>query len=480
MRHRSRLIVIFVGLLFSLGTISAAEDAKLNVLFIAADDLNCTLGCYGHPLAKTPNLDRLAERGMLFNHAYCQQAVCNPSRASLLSGRRPDTIRVWDLRTDFRAAVPDAVTLPQQFKQHGYHTQCIGKMFHNTGDLNDEPSWSVPAVFHEGRHSDEYVLPENLPGETGGKRGVLENADVPDDAYRDGKIADLAVKALHELKDRPFFLAVGFWRPHLPFLSPTQYWEQYRRGDVSFPKHPEAPRGVPQIALHDGRELRGYGGVPKEGPIPKELTRELRHGYLAGVSYLDTNVGKLLDALDREGLTDNTIVVFWSDHGFHLGEQSLWCKTSNFELDARVPLIIATPHQKTAGQQTGALVELVDLYPTLAELCSLPLPEGLEGTSMKPLLEDPWRAWKTAAFTQHPRPAYYRGKPEAMGYSMRNGRWRYTEWRTLDGAAAVAVELYDQLLDPHETVNLAGTADKKLLAELHRQLDGGWKAARPD
>jgi iduronate 2-sulfatase len=463
----------------ALASFSAAEDSKLNVLFIAADDLNCTLGCYGHPLVKTPNLDRLAGRGLLFNRAYCQQAVCNPSRASLLSGRRPDTIRVWNLRNHFRSAVPDAVTLPQLFKQHGYHTQCIGKIFHNTGRLNDEPSWSVPAEFHEGRHSDEYVLPENRPGETGSKRGVMENADVPDDAYRDGKIADKAVAALHELKDRPFFLAVGFWRPHLPFLSPTPYWEQYKRSEVSLPGNPDAPRGVPKIALHDGRELRGYDGVPKEGPIPKETVRALRHGYLAGISYLDKNVGKLLDALDREGLTDNTIVVFWSDHGFHLGEQSLWCKTSNFELDARVPLIVSVPGQNTAGRKTDALVELIDMYPTLAELCSLPLPEGLEGTSMKPLLEDPTRRWKTAAFTQHPRPAYYRGAvPEAMGYSMRTDRYRYTEWKSLDGDV-VAVELYDHRDDPHENVNLAGTADKRLLTKLAHQLRAGWQAARP-
>ncbi|MEW4528970.1 sulfatase [Maioricimonas sp. JC845] len=474
------LLTLFPALLISLlcdvpSAVPAAEP--LNVLFIAADDLNTTLGCYGDQQVQSPHIDRLASEGLLFERAYCQQAVCNPSRASLLSGRRPDTIRVYDLRADFRTAVPDAVALPQHFRQNGYHTQAIGKIYHNMGDLDDEPSWSVPSQLHAGRHADDYSLPEHIGK---GKPTAVESPDAPDNVYRDGQITDLAVQAIADLSDQPFFLAVGYWRPHLPFLAPKRYWDRYDPADLTLPSPLDPPQDVPAIALHDSRELRGYG-VRQPFPLPEDVHRELLHGYLASITYLDAQVGRLMEALEENGLADRTVVVFWSDHGFHLGQHSLWCKTSDFELDARVPLIVRPPNYARPGSRTQALVELVDLYPSLAELCGLDLPDGLEGTSFVPLLDDPSRPWKSAAFTQHPRPAYYRGEPEAMGYSMRTDRFRYTEWRGWKDGNVVARELYDHQSDPGETVNLAGRDEfGPTVRTLQKQLDAGWRAAIPE
>lgn len=474
-----------VGMLVGWLTVSSAAEPSRprNVLFIAADDLNCALGCYGDATAHTPHLDRLAARSLRFDRAYCQQAVCNPSRASILTGLRPDTIRVWDLRTDFRTARPDAVTLPQLFKQQGYHVQGIGKIFHNMGGLDDEASWSTPAQLHAGRHSDEYLMSDGSLG----KSTWFERAPVADEAYRDGQIADKAVQALADLQDRPFFLAVGFWRPHLPFLSPAADWERYDPADVGPPGGAAAadgplpyqlapPRGAPELALHDSRELHGYKVAR---PVPDELIRPLWQGYYAGITYLDRNVGKVLDALDRNGLTDRTIVVFWSDHGYHLGQHGLWCKTSCYELDARVPLLLAVPGRTDRGAVTSSLTELVDVYPTLAELCGLTPPAGLEGRSLTPLLDDPNRQLKDAALTQHPRPPYFGQAPQAMGYSLRTDRYRYTEWRNWRTGDVMARELYDHQQDPHETVNVAGEPDQanvvEKLAQRMRQSvrDGG-------
>jgi len=367
---------------------SAIPSTKYNVLFIAADDLRNDLGCYGHELVKTPNFDRLAKRGVLFNRAYCQQAVCNPSRASLLTGRRPDTLRVWDLPTHFRSNMPDLVTLPQYFKQHGYFTQNIGKIFHNFRQTiqGDPDSWSVPAVMHFANHGDDKPvvdgpLPPNLAQDP-----KCEQRDVPDEAYFDGRVAKLSVQALSELraKAQPFFLAVGFWKPHSPYNAPKRYWDLYSRDAVGLPKNPEWPFGAPRIAWHDSREILG---TPARVLSP-EAVREIRHGYLANISYFDAQLGKVLDELDRLQLAENTIIMFWSDHGYHLGEQSLWAKTSNFELDARVPLLIAAPGM-AQGTRTDSLVELLDLYPTLTELCGLPLPQGVEGASLVPVLKNP-------------------------------------------------------------------------------------------
>ena len=428
---------------------------RLNVLFLAVDDMNCSLGCYGNEEVSSPHIDALAERGVLFERAYCQQTVCNPSRASVLTGLRPDTIRVWDLKTDFRKAVPNAVTLPQLFKRHGYHTQGIGKIFHNTGDLNDEPSWSMPSVMHEGRHSDDYRTPENRTSDPPKKGPSFERADLPDEAYLDGKIADAASGFLRNVaEDQPFFLAVGFWRPHLPFLAPERYWNRYDPNSLTLAADSDPPRGVPEIALHDSRELYGYTDVVR-GQLDDDQRRQLWHGYYAGISYVDAQIGKVVEALDETGLADRTVIVLWSDHGFHLGQHGLWCKTSCFELDDRVPLIVAPPRYPNAGDRTDAIVELLDIYPTLAELCGLTPPQFLQGRSLMPLLARSDAMWEDAAITQHPRPAYYKKEPEAMGYSLRTDRFRYTEWRQWKTGLVLGRELYDHEHDPEETINLA-------------------------
>ena len=442
--------------------ITAADAERPNVLFVIADDLNCALACYGDPVVKTPNLDRLAARGMVFERAYCQMAVCNPSRASMLTGLRPDTCGVDDLRKNFRKTAPgggDLVTLPEHFKNAGYFTQNIGKLFHNMGDTQDRRSWSVDEQLHKGPHSADTVYRSTA------KRGekltmkspVTESPDLPDTAYWDGQITDKAVEALssERFKEEPFFLAVGFWRPHLPFVAPKKYWDLYEPEEISAPTPADAPRDAPAIALHPSREIKGYGPKGRTKPFTPEEVQHFRHGYYAAISFLDAQVGRLLDALDASGHADDTIIVFTSDHGFHIGEQTLWGKTTNFELDARVPLIIAAPGHK-GGRRTTALCELVDLYPTLAEMAGLGtnLSKMLEGVSLRPALKDPEARVKGFALTQHPQPFYGDRKNwRAIGYSIRTDRWRYTRWEAIGSREVVATELYDLGRDAVETRN---------------------------
>ncbi len=473
----SRIFVLFGTIGFFLVTIITHAGERPNVLFIAVDDMRVELGCYGDDYVQSPHIDRLASQGTLFNRAYCQQAVCNPSRASLLTGLRLDTIDIWDLPTHFREHRPDVVTLPQLFKQHGYFAQDIGKIFHNWRQdayKGDPASWSVPAVMHYNSHgNDKAQVDGPLPPDLAGMPRC-EMRDVPDDAYFDGRIAEKAMDALRKFKadDRQFFLAVGFWKPHAHFNPPKKYWDLYKRENIKPPVNPDPPENVPAMALHDSREIcRSFKDRPDGKPTAQD-TLVLRHGYYAAISYVDAQVGKVVDELDRLGLRKNTIIVFWSDHGYHLGEHGLWAKTSNFELDARVPLIISAPNYQ-AGQRSDSLVELLDLYPTLADLCGLPAPEDLEGKSLRPILEDPAAQVKQAALTQHCRPAYpAAGKiPKAMGYSLRTDRYRYTEWREFHGKKILARELYDHQTDPRETKNLSGDKSRQAAIEqLHRRL----------
>lgn len=468
----------------------AAEWSRPNVLFIAADDLRADLGCYGSPEALTPNLDALARRGVVFERAYCQQAVCNPSRASILTGRRPDTLRVWDLRRHFRETFPGIVTLPQHFKENGYTTVGLGKLFHNESGgkppypFKDPPSWSEPPLFADGPHWADWV--EEAGGAPKGKGGAVQRLDVPDKAYLDGRIADAAVRRLGELArdGKPFFLGVGFWKPHLPFNAPKRYWDLYDRTRLRPPSPPAMPAGAPVLAGHTWNELRGYAGMPKDGPLSPEQIVELRHGYLACVSFLDAQVGKVLRELGRLGLDGNTLVVFWSDHGFHLGEHDLWGKTANYELDTRVPLIFAGPGV-TAGGRAPGLAELLDVYPTLVEASGLPAAAGTEGRSLLPRLRDPSAPGKLWAISQHPRPSYG-NKLTHMGYALRSAAHRYVEWRELAGGAVVARELYDHRADPAESVNriddpALASVVREFAAEASRLIatGGGLPAARP-
>lgn len=481
----------------------AQATERPNVLFIAVDDLRPDLGCYGAKHIHSPNIDKLARAGTVFSRAYCQQAVCSPSRTSLLTGRRPDTTKVYDLQTHFRIHLPEGVTLPQHFKQQGYHTQSMGKIFH--GGLDDPQSWSVPSWFPKGQG---YHKPESLKAieemrsrlkaegklykeevvrrdeKTGtvlkirrsGQRvrgPAWEDPDVADNELADGMVADKAVETLRQIKDKTFFLAVGFYKPHLPFIAPAKYYDLYPAAGVRLAANPFPPKDVPPVALHDFGELRAYSDMPKLGPVSDAKARELVRAYQAASSFTDAQIGRVLNELDRLGLRDKTIVVVWGDHGWHLGEHGMWCKHSNFEIATRVAMIISAPRQKTAGKTTAALSEFVDIYPTLCELAGLPLPEGLEGTSLVPVINDPDRPWKKAAFSQYPR-------QNAMGYSVRTDRYRYTEWAE-PGQEPVGVELYDHQADPAENVNLAGLPEnKELVIKLSKMLKDGWKAAKPE
>ena len=492
---RSRRLASLLLPAFALATLASpavGEEAKArpNVLFLAVDDLRPEFGAYGKSYVKTPNLDRLAARGVTFDRAYCQQAVCSPSRSSIMTGMRPDSTKVYDLVTHFRTALPDAVTLPQLFKENGYFVRGLGKIYH--GGFDDPQSWSVP---WETAQPPAYALAENRPApgprrkaaakkaaakkkaaNRGAKGTAYESADVPDEAYKDGQVAAKAVRALQDARDRdtPFFLAVGFSKPHLPFVAPRKYWDLYDPAAIAPASNPFRPEGAPDFALLDSVELRAYRGIPKNGPVPDDLARTLKHGYYASVSYMDAQVGKVLDELDRLGLRENTIVVLWGDHGWKLGEHAAWCKHSNVELDTHVPLIVAAPGL-SAGAHANGLVEFVDVYPTLAELAGLKPPKELEGLSFAPLLREPGRAWKSAAFSQYPRPGL-------MGYTMRTDRYRLTRWVRLDDPSHVeAVELYDHQADPDENRNVAeDPAHAEALKALTAQAEAGWRAVRDE
>lgn len=474
MKLRSPLLT-----LLACTALSAAD--RPNVLFIVVDDLRPEFGAYGCDYIRSPNLDRLAAAGVTFNRAYCQQAVCSPSRTSVMTGVRPDTAKVWDLETHFRTALPAVVTLGQHFKGHGYFVQGMGKIYHGA-EFDDPPTWTVP---WQAPSAPVYALPENLalnqrPRTGRGSRGpAFEGADVSDDSFHDGKLAGLAVATLRELRGKPdpFFLAVGFIRPHLPFVAPKKYWDLYDPAKIELAPNKFRPHGAPAYAIQPGGEMRNYHGIP-EGPVPDDLARQLKHGYYAAISYADTQIGKVLDELDRLDLRENTIVVLWGDHGWKLGEHDAWCKHSNCENDTNAPLIVSAPGITSPGARTDALVELVDLYPSLCELAGLPRPEHLEGTSFKPLLDEPGHPWKQAAFSQYPRRV---GERQLMGYSMRTERHRFSAWvDRADDAKIDALELYDHTADPQENTNLAADpANAALVERLLAQLRTGWRAAAP-
>lgn len=491
--------------LAAVGLARAADSSPVrpNILFIAVDDLRPEFGAYGASYVKSPNLDRIANAGITFYRAYCQQAVCSPTRSSLMTGTRPDTTKVWDLETHFRAALPNVVTLGQHFKNHGYFVQGMGKIYH--GSLDDAPTWSVPWQSSRGQ---AYGLPENLAlnnrqsaapavaGGSGKKSGkkkqeptprnsrgpAFEGADVPDDTFTDGQNAKLAVATLGVMakQQQPFFLALGFSKPHLPFVAPKKYWDLYDPAKIQLAPNKFRPKGAPDYAIQPGGELRNYHGIP-EGSIPDDLARQLKHGYYAAISYIDAQLGLVLDELDRLDLAKNTIVVLWGDHGWKLGEHDAWCKHSNAENDTNGALLLFVPGMKYAGAKATGLVEFVDIYPTLAELAGLPLPAHLEGLSFKPVLDYPTRPWKPAAFSQYPRPGNSAtGGIPLMGYSMRTERYRFTVWLHRDDPGKVAdIELYDHQTDPQENLNVAKSpAHRELLEQLMAQWRGGWQGAQ--
>ena len=521
MKHLNSLkLVLFLELGFFIPGVvfSSPENEKKtrpNILFIPVDDLRPELGCYGDKFVISPNIDRLAKRGLVFTRAYCQQAVCNPSRASLLTGLRPDSIQVWDLYTSFRSNVPDVVTLPQFFKQNGYTTIGLGKTYHNT--IPDTISWTEkPHIAGFPFDPDAvYMTDENLQIQEEKKQKIIaaggskidqlghwylkanatEIADVDDDAYFDGAQTTLAIQKLKDLaaQKNPFFLSVGYYRPHLPFNAPKKYWDLYNRDSIPLAVNQFVPEGSPEFAVHGDQELRGYDDCrdlpfPKEKPLNEDRQRELKHGYYASVSYVDAQIGRLLDELERLGIAENTIVVLWGDHGWKLGEHNSWCKQTNYEIDTHVPMIVSGAGVKAKGEKSNALTEFVDIYPTLCEMAGFPIPNQLQGTSMVPLLKKPDLKWKTAAFSQ-----FLLGRfgpletrlVERMGYSIRTDRFRYVEWYNWDKAGKkksefLSAELYDHVLDPNENRNIAGEAEKSTIDSLSKQLQLGWKYAKPN
>jgi iduronate 2-sulfatase len=443
-------------------TIVAAEPmaARPNVLLICIDDLKPVAGCYGDQTAHTPNIDKLAQRGVLFEAAYCNQAVCSPSRNALMTGLRPQTLGIYDLPTHFRQGAPDAVTIAAYFRQHGYQTHGMGKILHTGhGNKEDEASWSET---HWRPKAPQYQLAASTSDKRDSKNGprgtATESADVEDDAYGDGQIAIEATQRISDAAakpDEPFFIAVGFLKPHLPFVAPKKYWDLYDPAKLPMPQIFEPPKDAPSYAPQFGGELRAYSDMPQQGPISSEDTRRLIHGYYAATSYTDAQIGKLLNALDENALAANTVIVLWGDHGWHLGDHGMWCKHTNYEQAARIPLIVASPGC-AAGQKTKSLVETVDIYPTLCELAALPVPSGLDGSSFASILKSPETKTRESVIHVYPRSG-------RLGRAIRTDRYRMVEWKAPGANTDTAeYELYDYQTDPLETANIAASQPEVL------------------
>lgn len=457
-------------LLIAVTAVSAPAAApRLNVLYVVSDDLNDNLGCYGNPVVKSPNLDRLAARGMRFDRAYCNYPVCNPSRTSFLSGLRPDTTRVINNTTPTREFIKDAVLLPECFRQQGYRTIKVGKIYH-TGDgdkFEDPRSWDIDIR----ENSTAKNPPEGQILRKQGKGGVVLRAK--DEDTWDGFVARKAAALMEESvrSGKPFFVAAGFRRPHNPYIAPEKYFALYDPATLRpRPGPPEHLAKIPDLAL-SYKQARG-------DKFPTDRPGDTIAAYYAAISFMDAQVGVLLATMDRLKLWENTVVLFQSDHGYHLGEHGgLFHKLNLFEETTKVPLIVAAPGRKPGI--TSGLVELVDVYPTLAGLCGLKAPENLEGVNFAPLLETPGRAWKRAVFTVISRDgvSFQPSKgydPAYLGRTVFDGRRRYTAWP--DGST----ELYDHANDPYEYANLASDAQHRAeIAGMKKLLSDGWKAARP-
>ncbi|WDE98482.1 sulfatase [Lentisphaera profundi] len=474
------LYLLFLSTFF----LQAEIAAKPNILFIIVDDLRPELGCYGNTLIKTPHIDKLATQSTVFDRAYCQQAVCGASRASFLSGLRPDSTRIYDIHTQLTSTQKDCLTLPLFFKSKAYETISMGKVYHH---LSDDPNaWSrapkmLTGSWHgkQGYVGDAYKQYSSTDWIPAGaeKRAAWECEDVPDNRYPDGALAEQAITQLERLKkdSQPFFMALGFSKPHLPFNAPKKYWDLYNPAELYKSTMTDWPKKMPRIAPRYSEELRNYSGIiQKREQIKGEIGLKLVHGYYACTSYVDAQIGLVLNSLDRLKLRDNTIVVLIGDHGFKLGDYGSWCKHTNFEIDTRVPMLISSPC--SPASQTQSLSELVDIYPTLVDLCGFSIPEHCEGLSLKSILEKPSAELKNAAFSQYPR-----SQGKVMGYSIRSGKWRYTEWTEIATGKIKNRELYK-----HETSSIAthnevfNPENKTLIKKLSQQLASGqgWKSKR--
>ncbi len=523
----SKKISFVVTALFFCGLqIFAQQSSKPNILFIAVDDLKPILGCYGNTLVKTPNIDRLAKMGTVFTKNYCQQSVCGPTRASLMTGMRPDYTKIWDLRTQMRDMNPNILTIPQYFISQGYNTAGIGKIYHPSSAINkiDPASWNVPYIELTARDyangmgkpaNNQYQNPatkalfekEVKPKKDNGddenpvsrKGPSTECIDVPDDAYNDGVYAIKAKAQIIKLskENKPFFMAVGFHKPHLPFVAPKKYWDLYKREEMPLEKFQEHAKNGVEIAYHKSGELRNYPDIPEFATLPGEDLRiglktekqkELIHGYYASVSYMDAQVGILLNTLEEQGILNNTIIVLWGDHGWHLGDHDLWEKHTTFEQANRSPLIIASPGIKAGTSKS--ISEHVDIFPTLCQLAGVPVPKNLAGKSLMPVMQNKSMEVKDFAMSQYHRTLKaeeakklgYKDR-KLWGYSMRTDKYRFVMWmnnftsdQPFSADKIYAIELYDYEKDPLEKVNVAGDKDyKKAEEELRAKMIGFFK-----
>ncbi len=443
---------------------SPPEEKKTNVLFIIVDDLRNDLGCYGHSMVQTPNINKLAKEGLIFDYAYCQVPVSGASRACLLTGLRPSAERFKTYDTWQDVDAPGIISLPGHFKKNGYTTLSRGKVYHHINDAMD--SWSEKPwdAINNRRTWRDYATEKNI--ELNNNPEIMagpayECADVEDTVYRDGKLAKKAISDLAGLKESGdnFFLAVGFVKPHLPFNAPNKYWDLYDENEIQLAPNPEAPEDAPEQAMHSFGELRAYSGIPKEGPVPDSTAKKLIHGYYACTSYIDAMIGSVLFSLDTLGLAENTIVVLLADHGWHLGEHGLWCKHCNFDKVLRVPLIIRIPGLE-GGKRNKVLTELIDLYPTLCDLCSIEKPEHLEGKSLKHILKNPDSRHKEEIFSRY-----------HAGETVINHKYAFTEWYTKD-YETVARMLYNHDNDFSENHNISELPqNSELVREFSKKLE---------
>ena len=448
-----KVVFIICLLINAKSSLFSQSQESPNILVFYIDDLRAELGCYGSQTAITPNIDKLATEGVLFNKAYTQQAICAPSRMSTLTGLRPETLGIYSIFTPLRKVHKDVVTLPQLFKQNGYKTISTGKVYHHFVD--DKESWTDLV----SRPQNKYLKTKSLKAiadlKAGGKKNpkgpAFEDADVADDGYKDGVVAKDAIKMLHKYKDDKFLLFVGFMKPHLPFNAPKKYWDLHDKNKFDIPSK-DKPEGMYRLALSKWGELKNYHGIPKEDPLNDDITRTLIHGYHAAVSYMDAQVGKVIKTLEELDLRKNTMIIFMSDHGYKIGEYGAWCKHSNAEIDVRVPLIISreTNYKKRkTGKTSDALVENVDIFPTLIDLCGLEGPK-FDGKSILPVINKPNKIWDKIATS-----VYARGK-KIMGVTATDGKWRYTEWRNSVTNEILQAELYEHKKSLLSFVNLSG------------------------
>lgn len=444
-------------LVLLLSAVCRADD-RPNVLFIAVDDLRPQLSCYGKSFMKTPNFDQLARRGVLFERAYCMVPTCGASRASLMTSLRPTPGRFVSYTARADREAPDAVTLNTHFKNNGYTTISIGKVFHfpdDNGDGWSEPAWRPSGSDYQDRQAERRAIAQHkakYPKRKKVRGKAFEGADAPDEDYRDHQSASRAIEYLQRFaeNDRPFFLAVGFFKPHLPFCAPKKYWDLYDHDTIDVPPNYALPTDTPQGAAHSSGELRSYAGIPPNGPVDRETARQLIHGYYACTSFIDAQLGRLLSTLDQTGLADNTIVVLWGDHGWQLGEHGMWNKHSCFETSMHTPLFVAAPGI-AGGTRVPALTEFIDIYPSLCDLAELEIPSHVEGKSFLPLLKDPSLP----------------GKPYAVGRfkegdTIRSDAYRYSEYRAQKGAGRITGRmLFDHRADPNENKNIARAGNNK-------------------